>query len=102
MPASPTTVTTNPARTNRSGGQRVGAAAWIQAPAVQAIVAAVRAIPACGRGQAAPVDEGQRDVGVDAEEREGQDAAQQDRGGQDRARARACPAGSAGGAPGCR
>ena len=46
IPASPLMVTANPTRTNCRVGQRLAPRAWIQAPAVQAIVAAVSAIPA--------------------------------------------------------
>ena len=66
-----------PARTARAG-QRGARRAWIHEPAVQVRVAAVRLMPAWVRLVRA-THEGQRDVGVDAEERERQDAAQQDR-----------------------
>ena len=51
---------------------------WIQAAAVQPRVAPVSATPATQVGWSRTVLEGERDVGVGAEEREGEDAAHHD------------------------
>ena len=71
-------------RSGRAGSRRAGRSplAWTQAPAVHDRVAPVRAIPATRRAEAATGLEGEWDVGVGAEEREGEDPAQEDRGGQ--------------------
>ena len=95
-------MTAKPTRTNRAGRASVVRRGLDPgAGRSRTMVAAVSAMPGHGRRAAAPVlTRVSGDVGVDAEEREGQDAAQEDRRRQAAAGAAACRAASAGGSAG--